>query len=36
VLHDVEPDVREQFVDGFRSQSTKEYAEIIEEWTRSS
>lgn len=30
-LHDVEPDVREQFVAGFRSQSEKEYAEIVEE-----
>ncbi|TYB41818.1 Chromate resistance protein ChrB [Actinomadura chibensis] len=31
VLRDVEPDVREQFVEGFRGQSSKEYAEIIEE-----
>jgi hypothetical protein len=30
-LTDVDDDVRAQFVDGFRSQSAKEYAEIIEE-----
>lgn len=30
-LHDVEPGARAQFVDGFRSQSAKEYAEIVEE-----
>ncbi|WP_020579388.1 Chromate resistance protein ChrB [Actinopolymorpha alba] len=30
-LRDVEPDAREQFVEGFRSQSAKEYAEIVEE-----
>src|SRR3982074_2576360 len=30
-LTDVEPDVRRQFVEGFREQSEKEYAEIIEE-----
>lgn len=30
-LRDVEADARKQFVDGFRSQSAKEYAEIIEE-----
>ncbi|MGW7680924.1 Chromate resistance protein ChrB [Kribbella sp. NPDC054772] len=30
-LTDVEDDVREQFVDGFRTQSAKEYAEIVEE-----
>jgi hypothetical protein len=30
-LTDVEDDVRTQFVDGFRGQSAKEYAEIIEE-----
>jgi hypothetical protein len=30
-LSDVEDDVREQFVEGFRSQSAKEYAEIVEE-----
>jgi DNA-binding transcriptional regulator PaaX len=30
-LTEVEDDAREQFVEGFRSQSAKEYAEIIEE-----
>jgi DNA-binding transcriptional regulator PaaX len=30
-LTDVDDDVRTQFVEGFRSQSAKEYAEIIEE-----
>lgn len=30
-LNDVEADVRQQFVDGFRGQSAKEYAEIVEE-----
>ncbi|MFG1912067.1 Chromate resistance protein ChrB [Kribbella sp. NPDC048928] len=30
-LTDVEDDVREQFVEGFRAQSAKEYAEIVEE-----
>ncbi len=30
-LHDVEPETRDQFVEGFRGQSEKEYAEIIEE-----
>jgi hypothetical protein len=30
-LTDVEPDVRDQFVEGFRIQSAKEYAEIVEE-----
>lgn len=30
-LHDVEPGARAQFVDGFCSQSAKEYAEIVEE-----
>jgi hypothetical protein len=30
-LTEVEPDVREQFVEGFRIQSAKEYAEIVEE-----
>jgi hypothetical protein len=30
-LTDVDDDVRTQFVDGFRGQSAKEYAEIIEE-----
>jgi hypothetical protein len=30
-LRDVEDDARAQFVDGFRSQSAKEYAEIVEE-----
>lgn len=30
-LRDIEPDVRDQFVAGFRSNSEKEYAEIIEE-----
>jgi hypothetical protein len=30
-LTDVEPDVRDQFVEGFRTQSAKEYAEIVEE-----
>jgi DNA-binding transcriptional regulator PaaX len=30
-LHDVEPDARATFVDGFREQSAKEYAEIVEE-----
>jgi DNA-binding transcriptional regulator PaaX len=30
-LTDVEPDVRDQFVEGFRAQSAKEYAEIVEE-----
>jgi hypothetical protein len=30
-LTDVEDDAREQFVEGFRSQSAKEYAEIVEE-----
>jgi hypothetical protein len=30
-LTDVEPDTRTQFVDGFRDQSEKEYAEIVEE-----
>jgi hypothetical protein len=30
-LRDVEPDARAQFVEGFRSQSEKEYAEIVEE-----
>jgi hypothetical protein len=30
-LHDVEPDARTRFVDGFREQSAKEYAEIVEE-----
>jgi hypothetical protein len=30
-LRDVEPEARDQFVDGFRSQSEKEYAEIVEE-----
>src|SRR5690349_1805121 len=30
-LNDVEPDTRVQFVEGFRSQSEKEYAEIVEE-----
>lgn len=31
VLRDVEADARRQFVDGFRRQSAKEYAEIVEE-----
>jgi DNA-binding transcriptional regulator PaaX len=31
VLSDVDDDVRNQFVEGFRSQSAKEYAEIVEE-----
>ena len=30
-LTDVEPDAQRQFVDGFRANSAKEYAEIIEE-----
>lgn len=30
-LADVEPDVRRTFVDGFRANSAKEYAEIVEE-----
>ena len=30
-LRDVEPDTRDTFVSGFREQSAKEYAEIIEE-----
>ncbi|MEV6410039.1 Chromate resistance protein ChrB [Kribbella sp. NPDC051718] len=30
-LNDVEADVRDQFVEGFRTQSAKEYAEIVEE-----
>jgi hypothetical protein len=30
-LHDVEPDAKTTFVDGFREQSAKEYAEIVEE-----
>jgi hypothetical protein len=30
-LRDVEDEARAQFVDGFRSQSAKEYAEIVEE-----
>lgn len=30
-LKDVEDDVRDQFVEGFQSQSAKEYAEIVEE-----
>ncbi|HVV18230.1 MAG TPA: Chromate resistance protein ChrB [Pseudonocardiaceae bacterium] len=30
-LHDVEPDANTQFVTGFREQSAKEYAEIVEE-----
>ena len=30
-LTDVDDDAREQFVEGFRSQSAKEYAEIVEE-----
>jgi hypothetical protein len=30
-LRDIEPEVRDQFVAGFRSNSGKEYAEIIEE-----
>jgi hypothetical protein len=30
-LRDIDDDARTQFVDGFRSQSGKEYAEIIEE-----
>jgi hypothetical protein len=30
-LHDVEADARTTFVDGFREQSAKEYAEIVEE-----
>jgi hypothetical protein len=30
-LHDVEPDAKTTFVDGFRDQSAKEYAEIVEE-----
>lgn len=30
-LTDVEDDVRDQFVEGFRAQSAKEYAEIVEE-----
>jgi DNA-binding transcriptional regulator PaaX len=30
-LTDVEPDARERFVEGFHSQSEKEYAEIVEE-----
>ncbi len=31
ILTDVEEDARTQFVDGFRDQSAKEYAEIVEE-----
>jgi DNA-binding transcriptional regulator PaaX len=30
-LQDVEPDAQAQFVEGFRGQSAKEYAEIVEE-----
>ena len=30
-LRDVEPDAQTQFVEGFRSQAAKEYAEIVEE-----
>ena len=30
-LHDVEPEVRTTFVEGFRANSAKEYAEIVEE-----
>jgi hypothetical protein len=30
-LRDVEPETRDEFVSGFRSQSEKEYAEIVEE-----
>ena len=30
-LRDVDEDVHQQFVDGFREQSAKEYAEIVEE-----
>jgi hypothetical protein len=30
-LRDVEPEARDQFVEGFRANSAKEYAEIIEE-----
>src|SRR5437764_1074634 len=30
-LHDIEPEASAQFVDGFRSQSAKDYVEIIEE-----
>jgi hypothetical protein len=30
-LNDVDDDAREQFVEGFQSQSAKEYAEIVEE-----
>jgi hypothetical protein len=31
VLDDVDDDARDQFVEGFRAQSAKEYAEIVEE-----